>query len=632
MPGKHGVYTLHPTSKEMLLSLGIIPYNVSVLHSVADDDSFECASSGLEEEFFEMEEILGRRLSKDGLCYEYKVWFKGYGQADEMWLPASFFNRSIQFESTSKSGRKRKHTVDPENVIESSKKRRSSENDLSKPKARASGKRIKRAMEVQTKPKSTKLMTPEKQRMSASSNNTRMSLRKRNKSRMYKDKGKMFRSSLDTSSSLFTDYDTRDKEPELIAKRSDYKNPTKVGDKTKEWQRKAGFSERPYCKGNTSTESRQAPPTNRMPNLSSDSSHVAKAANTTVLTVDDGWEEKDVTLGSDILADVLCSNDNFCSPRRLLSEAIYPEVDRNLTTYKVVTSGVEVTNPITVSRLPPQSVLSKMEKNSNKTSREGVRVLGRFHLMKGLRKQVQFEEIWLKNVFKNLRYQQEVTEALLDRWNKEDRYLAWHGNYQITSQTLSLLAGERYLHVSDEIINFLIQKYCDKANETQEQNGLQILLPSFLSTGTVLRNVIQRLCLLNDMERVKHMFLPVHINESHWGLAVFSTEEKTVYFDDGYHCPIPEELIRNSKEILRIINETTNNVIYHPFTWQSVTRFKVPMPDQPRQGKNGTVCCGVAVICAARDFCDSLFDNFSWTYEDAPSLCTELMIEILDLH
>lgn len=218
--------------------------------------------------------------------------------------------------------------------------------------------------------------------------------------------------------------------------------------------------------------------------------------------------------------------------------------------------------------------------------------------MKGLRKQVQFEEIWLKKAFKNLSYQQEVTDALLDRWNKDGRYLACHGNYQITFKTLSLLAGESYL--SDKIINFLIQKYCDKANETQEQNGLQILIPSFLSTGTVLRNVVQRLCLLCDMERV-----PVHINESHWELAVFSTGEKTIYFDDGYHCPIPEELTRNSTEILRIINETTNNVIYHPFTWQGVTRFKVPLPDQPRlcvKRKNGTGSCGVAVTCAAREF------------------------------
>ena len=178
-----------------------------------------------------------------------------------------------------------------------------------------------------------------------------------------------------------------------------------------------------------------------------------------------------MTSGSEILADVLGSNNNFCSARRLLSEAIYPEVDRNLTTYKLVTSGVDLTNPITVSRLPPQSVLSEIEKNSNKTNtsgvafqfpfygtfdREGIRVLGRFHLMKSLQKQVQFEETWLKKAFKNLKYQQEVTDALLNRGNKDDRFLACHGNYQITSQMLSLSAGERYL--SDDIINFLIQK------------------------------------------------------------------------------------------------------------------------------------------------------------------------------
>ena len=53
--------------------------------------TFSCTSSGLEEEFFEVEEVLRRRLSKDGLCYDYKVRFKGYGPEDDMWLPASFF-------------------------------------------------------------------------------------------------------------------------------------------------------------------------------------------------------------------------------------------------------------------------------------------------------------------------------------------------------------------------------------------------------------------------------------------------------------------------------------------------------------------------------------------------------------
>jgi len=69
--------------------------------------------------------------------------------------------------------------------------------------------------------------------------------------------------------------------------------------------------------------------------------------------------------------------------------------------------------------------------------------------------------------------------------------------------------------------------------------------------------------------------------------------------------------------------------------WKGVTRFKVPMPGQPRQcvkGKHGTGSCGVAVICTAKDFGNGLFDNFSWTYKDTPHLHAKLMVEILDLH
>ena len=47
-----------------------------------------------------------------------KVRFKGYGTEDLMWLPLSFFNRPITFESTSKFGRKRKHTLDPDIAVD----------------------------------------------------------------------------------------------------------------------------------------------------------------------------------------------------------------------------------------------------------------------------------------------------------------------------------------------------------------------------------------------------------------------------------------------------------------------------------------------------------------------------------
>ena len=292
----------------------------------------------------------------------------------------------------------------------------------------------------------------------------------------------------------------------------------------------------------TPTKSNKVPPKGTVTNSSNDNSVLKNAVDVDVITVEDVSDDKDVTSRSDIFADVLRSNDNFSNPRRLLSQAIYPEVDRNLTSFKKLTSGVSIpTDPITVTTLPPQSVLLEIEEELKKIKsvkvafqfpnygifdREGIRVLGRFHSMKSLRRQVQFEETWLKQAFKNVKFEREVTEALLDRWNKDGNFLASYGNYHITSQSLSLLAGERYL--SDEVINFLIWKYCDRANEAETQTSLKILLPSFLSTGVVLRNAIER-SLIYDMERVKHMFLPVHINESHWGLAVFSVSDKTVF-------------------------------------------------------------------------------------------------------
>lgn len=58
----------------------------------------------LEEGFFEVEDILERRLCKSTLTYKYKVRFKGYGAAEDMWLPSSSFNRTIHFKTTSKDG------------------------------------------------------------------------------------------------------------------------------------------------------------------------------------------------------------------------------------------------------------------------------------------------------------------------------------------------------------------------------------------------------------------------------------------------------------------------------------------------------------------------------------------------
>lgn len=88
------------------------------------------------------------------------------------------------------------------------------------------------------------------------------------------------------------------------------------------------------------------------------------------------------------------------------------------------------------------------------------------------------------------------------------------------------MCGERYL--SDEVVNFLALKYCDRANEEQ-QSCKNILLPSFLSTGDILESTVTNICLNHDMETAINMFLPVFMPEKcHWGLAIFSVIEHTV--------------------------------------------------------------------------------------------------------
>ena len=112
-----GKYKLHPESKARLQELGFSSRNakrdIDVPLSTEVTEDCENAT-GYDEEFYEVEEVLSRRLSKDTLSYEYKVRFKGYGEEDDMWLPSSFFNRPITFALTSKFGRKRKHTLDPD--------------------------------------------------------------------------------------------------------------------------------------------------------------------------------------------------------------------------------------------------------------------------------------------------------------------------------------------------------------------------------------------------------------------------------------------------------------------------------------------------------------------------------------
>ena len=68
-----------------------------------------------------------------------------------------------------------------------------------------------------------------------------------------------------------------------------------------------------------------------------------------------------------VLADVLSRDDNFRYPRRMLGEATFPRVDSTLVMFSLSDSLSNLTDPISITKLPPQSVLEKIEKELSKS-------------------------------------------------------------------------------------------------------------------------------------------------------------------------------------------------------------------------------------------------------------------------
>ena len=662
IPGQRFKYTLHPSSKDYLDKLGTVPAYCCEKGSspslIEDDNHSDNSSSELDDEFFEVEDVLDRRLSKDTLCYEYKVRFKGYGSEEDMWLPSSFFNRPIQFQSTSKFGRKRKHNLDPENAVEVKKKKSF---DKSEPKERNS--KVKSSCQVENKAKFRNERKKEQQSSSSakksrkpSPNEIKEALEERSTSfdasrrqtqymklrpKKKQERGKAFRSSLHLTPNIKKSEDITMAKGNKLVIASKHASTNLM----KETQSLDGTREATFVKKRKGSAVSKFGILEAKENKTKKADEEVAAVQQPIVVEDETSEDLAMDIG--VLADVRRRNDRFLYPRRILGESMFPEVDDALVNYEVCKSTNALNcDPLTVDKLPPLSVLQHLDgemRNSKNTGSfakfpfygnfgsEGIRILLRFHQLKSLRRETAFEKTWLKTVLANTKYEKEITHALLDRWNVDDTYLTSYQNYRITSQEFSLLCGERYL--SDEIVNLLIQKYCDEKNQSKKACH-SILLPSFLSSGCVLRNVVESISLRCDIERVDTMFLPVHMaDECHWGLAIFSVKEQTIFFDDGYHCPIPDNLRSNAIEIISIMYQTTRNERFQPAKWDKFEKFKIAMPDQPHSNASATTghgSCGVAVICAARDICAGN-TNFTWTYQDTPRLRAELMAELLNL-
>lgn len=123
-----GCYKLHNTSSKHLREMGYVcrgevewGTGSASSETVVEDPIDE---NQLPDDFYEIEDVLEQRLCHKTITYEYRVHFKGYSLKNDMWLPASYFNRAINFESLSKFGRRRKHKIDPDAAQEHPNKER----------------------------------------------------------------------------------------------------------------------------------------------------------------------------------------------------------------------------------------------------------------------------------------------------------------------------------------------------------------------------------------------------------------------------------------------------------------------------------------------------------------------------
>ena len=121
-----GCYKLHNTSSKHLRKMEYVCRVELGTDSASSETVVEdpIDENQLPDDFYEIEDVVEQRLSHKTLTYEHRVRFKGYSSEDDMWLPASYFNRAINFESLSKFGRKRKHKIDPDAAQELANKKR----------------------------------------------------------------------------------------------------------------------------------------------------------------------------------------------------------------------------------------------------------------------------------------------------------------------------------------------------------------------------------------------------------------------------------------------------------------------------------------------------------------------------
>jgi hypothetical protein len=378
--------SIHPRHKKILIT---------------NDDNSDEDTHSLEEGFYEVEEIVERRLNRDAV-YEYKVRFKNYGPADDMWLPSSCLNSAIHFSSTSRYGRKRTHVAAPPL------------ND-----------------QVQAKLKKTNVnkvnLNSESTKDKQSHGNTnvgeekakrlpRQNVRKKRNT----NKGFLFRQSL-TAKKL----KTKTKKAKRQSSDGSASDTPKVHNVESESHTSAHLTNRTLESTDvtfvdeTSVEMLVIKDVNTSPCYSDGTCNDSNSfkSDSPVIVSDEEFPDI-VASGMDcsyilpqddhIVHDLMRKDDNFRTPRRILAEVYTPPVDISLDLAFVLKADFSsYTDTLKATCIPPNSRIQKalqcLQKHREKEksgmsidgygtfSQEGLHVLLRYHRMKEIKMEVQTE-------------------------------------------------------------------------------------------------------------------------------------------------------------------------------------------------------------------------------------------------
>ena len=199
-------------------------------------------------------------------------------------------------------------------------------------------------------------------------------------------------------------------------------------------------------------------------------------------------------------------------------------------------------------------------------------------------------------------------------WNNHvDHNVYKVGNMEVKVSHFLSLCCERYLN--DQIIDGVIITFWLQSSDQVRKKT--ICLTTFTcrwaslwltqgdpSSTRHLQQHLEYTAKSTTADDLRQVLVPVHINNSHWGIARIFIPTKTLWYDDSLKWAPLRSLISELQYIIRMLsNILPTCAVLKSRSWSrpTISLQWVSVPVQPSVvGVEGSASCGVAVCLAAK--------------------------------